>query len=50
MEGQEMDWKRLLQFALLGSSDLEQDAILLGTRFARPVLRHLRGTQIVCRL
>ena len=24
-----MDWKRLLQFALLGSSDLEQHAILL---------------------
>jgi putative oxidoreductase len=29
MEGREMDWKRLLQFALLGSSDLEQYAILL---------------------
>jgi putative oxidoreductase len=29
MEGQEMDWKRLVQFALLGSSDLEQCAILL---------------------
>src|ERR1700727_3204379 len=29
MEGQEMDWKRLAQFALLGSSDLEQYAILL---------------------
>jgi len=29
MEGHEMDWKRLLQFALLGSSDLEQYAILL---------------------
>src|ERR1700733_128727 len=29
MEGQEMDWKRLVQFALLGSSDLEQSAILL---------------------
>jgi putative oxidoreductase len=29
MEGQEMDWKRLIQFALLGSSDLEQYAILL---------------------
>jgi putative oxidoreductase len=29
MEGQEMDWKRLGQFALLGSSDLEQYAILL---------------------
>jgi putative oxidoreductase len=29
MEGPEMDWKRLLQFALLGSSDLEQYAILL---------------------
>src|SRR3984885_15251977 len=25
----EMDWKRLVQFALLGSSDLEQYAILL---------------------
>src|SRR5271167_33069 len=25
----EMDWKRLLQFAMLGSSDLEQYAILL---------------------
>jgi len=24
-----MDWKRLVQFALLGSSDLEQHAILL---------------------
>src|SRR5258708_3525793 len=29
MEGQEMDWKRLVQFALAGSSDLEQYAILL---------------------
>jgi putative oxidoreductase len=29
MEGQEMDWKRLIQFALQGSSDLEQYAILL---------------------
>jgi putative oxidoreductase len=29
MEEQEMDWKRLVQFALLGSSDLEQYAILL---------------------
>ena len=25
-----MDWERLVQFALLGSSDLEQYAILLG--------------------
>src|ERR1700684_2057515 len=29
MEGREMDWKRLVQFALQGSSDLEQYAILL---------------------
>jgi putative oxidoreductase len=29
MEGQQMDWKRLVQFALLGSNDLEQYAILL---------------------
>ena len=29
MEGQEVDWKRLVQFALLGRSDLEQYAILL---------------------
>src|ERR1700726_3462237 len=29
MEGQEMDWERLVQFALLGSSALEQHAILL---------------------
>jgi putative oxidoreductase len=29
MEGQEMDLKRLVQFALLGNSDLEQYAILL---------------------
>jgi putative oxidoreductase len=29
MEGLEMDWKRSVQFALLGSSDLEQYAILL---------------------
>jgi putative oxidoreductase len=29
MEGQEMDWKQLVQFALLGSSTLEQYAILL---------------------
>jgi putative oxidoreductase len=29
MEGQEMDWKRLIQFALVGSSDLEQYALLL---------------------
>jgi putative oxidoreductase len=28
-EGQEMDWKGLVQFALLGSNDLEQYAILL---------------------
>jgi putative oxidoreductase len=29
MEGQEMEWKRLVQFALQGSSDWEQYAILL---------------------
>ena len=29
MEGQEVDWKRLVEFALLGSSDLEHYAILL---------------------
>jgi putative oxidoreductase len=29
MERQEMEWKRLVQFALQGSSDLEQYAILL---------------------
>jgi putative oxidoreductase len=29
MEGQEVDWKRLVQLALPGSSDLEQYAILL---------------------
>src|SRR5208282_1072560 len=29
MEGLEMDWKQLVQFALLGNSDLEQYAILL---------------------
>ena len=29
MEGQGVDWKRLVQFARLGSSDLEQYAILL---------------------
>jgi putative oxidoreductase len=29
MEGDTVDWKRLIQFALLGSSDLEQYAILL---------------------
>jgi putative oxidoreductase len=29
MEGQQMDWKRLVQFALRGSGDLEQFAILL---------------------
>jgi putative oxidoreductase len=29
MEGQEMDWKRFVHFALLGSSDSEQYAILL---------------------
>jgi putative oxidoreductase len=29
MEGQEMDWKHLLQFALLGSGSAEQYAILL---------------------
>jgi hypothetical protein len=28
MEGQKVDWKRLVQFALLGCSDLEQYAIL----------------------
>jgi putative oxidoreductase len=29
MEAEEMDWKRLIQFALQGGSDLEQYAILL---------------------
>src|ERR1700759_3256987 len=29
MEGYKMDWKRLVEFALLGNSDLEQYAILL---------------------
>jgi putative oxidoreductase len=29
MEAQNVDWKRLVQFALLGSSDWEQYAILL---------------------
>ena len=29
MEGQEVDWRRLVHFALLGSSGLEQYAILL---------------------
>src|ERR1700741_1523965 len=29
MEGQEVNWKRLVRFVLLGSSDLEQYAILL---------------------
>jgi putative oxidoreductase len=29
MEGQEMDWKQLIQFALLGNRDVEQYAILL---------------------
>src|SRR5580700_2087002 len=29
MEGHEMDWKRLVQFALQGGGDLEQYAILL---------------------
>src|ERR1700723_1943086 len=29
MEGHEVDWKRLIQFALLGSGDWEQYAILL---------------------
>src|SRR6202030_3117854 len=29
MEGQEMDWKRLVHFALLGDSDLQQYAVLL---------------------
>ena len=31
-----MDWKRLVQFALLGSSELEQSAILL-IRLSRKV-------------
>src|ERR1700691_1103357 len=29
MEGQEADWKRLIEFTLLGNGDLEQYAILL---------------------
>src|SRR5580704_8559323 len=29
MEGRQMDWRRLAEFALLGSGDLEQYAILL---------------------
>jgi putative oxidoreductase len=29
VEGQEMDWKRVVQFAMVGNGDLEQYAILL---------------------
>jgi hypothetical protein len=29
MEGREMEWKRLVDFVLLGSSDLQEYAILL---------------------
>lgn len=44
-----MDCKRLVQFALLGSGDLEQYAVLLVRVSIRAVLRHLRGEQIVYR-
>ena len=44
-----MDWKRWMQFAMLGSGELESICHLAGTRFDRAVLRHLRGEQIVCR-
>ena len=43
-----MDWKRLVQFALLGSSDLEQYAIFLVRLSLGRVLRHLRGQEVVC--
>jgi len=36
----------LVQFALLGSSDLEQYAILLVTPFDRAVLRHFRANKL----
>ena len=42
-----MDWKRLVQFALLSSSDLEQSARPAGARFAGAVLRHLRRSPSV---
>jgi hypothetical protein len=32
-----MDWKRLVQFALLGSSDLEQYAMFRVTRHERRI-------------
>jgi hypothetical protein len=37
MEGQEVDWKRLVHFALLGSSDLEQYAVLLVPKGLSPL-------------
>jgi hypothetical protein len=48
MEGQEVDWKRLVQFALLGSGDLEQSAGLVRVSIGL-FFRHLRSKQIVCR-
>ncbi len=44
-----MDWKRLVQFALLGSSDLEQYAILLVRVSIGLFFAISGGKQIVCR-
>jgi putative oxidoreductase len=44
-----VDWKRLVQFALLGSSDLEQYAILL-VRVSLGLFFAISGAnKIVCR-
>ena len=43
-----MDWKRLVQFALLGSSELEQYAILL-IRLSIGMFFAISRGQIVCR-
>jgi len=49
MEGQEVNWKRLVQFVLLGSSDLEQYAILLVRVSLGLFFAISGGKQIVCR-
>ena len=44
-----MDWKRLVEFALLGSADIGTVRHPVGARFDRTVLRHLWSQQVVCR-
>jgi len=48
-EGEEMDWKRLIQFVLQGSGELEQYAILLVRVSIGLFFAISGGNQIICR-